>query len=75
MAYARQHGTIGTYNVASSADEISNNGYSTTRKTKSSAKTETYAKRVAKQKPKPQAKGSAQGKSKGKGAAGLVLTK
>lgn len=75
MAYARQHGTIGTYNVASSADEISNNGYSTTRKTKTSAKTETYAKRVAKQKPKPQAKGSAQGKSKGKGAASLVLTK
>ena len=75
MAYARQHGTIGTYNVVSSVDEISNNGYSTTRKTKTSAKTETYAKRVAKQKPKPQAKGSTQGKSKGKGAASLVLTK
>lgn len=75
MAYARQHGTIGTYNVASSADEISSNGSYTTRKTKTSAKTETYAKRVAKQKPKPQAKGSAQGKSKGKGAASLILTK
>ena len=75
MAYARQHGTIGTYNVVSSADDISNNGYSTTRKTKTSAKTETYAKRVAKQKPKPQAKGSTQGKSKGKGAASLILTK
>ena len=75
MEYARQHGTIGTYNVASSADEISNNGYFTTKKTKTSAMTETYAKRVAKQKPKPQAKGSTQGKSKGKGAAGLVLTK
>lgn len=75
IEYARQHGTIGTYYSASSADEISNNGYSTTSKTKTSAKTETYAKRVAKQKPKPQAKGSTQGKSKGKGAAGLVLTK
>ena len=75
MAYARQHGTIGTYNVVSSADESSINGSYTTRKTKTSAKTETYAKRVAKQKPKPQAKGSAQGKSKGKGAASLILTK
>lgn len=74
MEYARQHGTIGTYNVASSADEISSNGSYTTKKTKTSAKTETYAKRVAKQ-PKPQAKGSTQGKSKGKGAASLVLTK
>ncbi len=75
MAYARQHGTIGTYNVVSSADESSSNGSFKTRKTKTSAKTETYAKRVAKQKPKPQAKGSAQGKSKGKGAASLILTK
>lgn len=75
MEYARQHGTIGTYYSASSADEISNNGYSTTRKTRTAAKTESYAKRVAKQKPKPQAKGSAQGKSKGKGAASLILTK
>lgn len=75
MAYARQHGTIGTYNVVSSADESSSNGSYTTRKTKTSAKTETYAKRVAKQKPKPQAKGSTQGKSKGKGAASLILTK
>ena len=69
MAYARQHGTIGTYNVVSSADESSSNGSYTTRKTKTSAKTETYAKRVAKQKPKQQAKG------KGKGAASLILTK
>ena len=75
MAYARQHGTIGTYNVVSSADESNSNGSYTTRKTKTSAKTETYAKRVAKQKPKPQAKGSAQGKGKGKGAASLILTK
>lgn len=75
MEYARQHGTIGTYNVVSSADESSGNGSYTTRKTKTSAKTETYAKRVAKQKPKPQAKGSTQGKSKGKGAASLILTK
>ena len=75
MAYARQHGTIGTYNVVSSADESNSNGSYTTRKTITSAKTETYAKRVAKQKPKPQAKGSAQGKGKGKGAASLILTK
>lgn len=70
-AYAQQHGTIGTYNVVTSATEKGKNGYQDRDIRKTSAKTVTYAKRTSK--PKRTSSSSQQSNNNGGRLSGFII--